>query len=161
MNRRQIALKLVLDALGVPATMTSFDERLALQKTIYLAQQVGVPLGYQFSWYLRGPYSKDLTSDAYAGLGTQTPEGWNLGPSAGAKLERFRPFINSVRLQPNPVRELEKLASVLFVIKTGQAPEKDTAKIAARMKAAGKDFDQREVDGAVKILQENGFLSGT
>jgi len=55
MNRRQIALKLVLDSLGIQLSMSSFDERLALQKTIYLAQQMGVPLGYQFSWYLRGP----------------------------------------------------------------------------------------------------------
>ncbi len=158
MNRRQIALKIVLDALGIPLSMSSFDERLALQKAIYLAQQMGVNLGYQFSWYLRGPYSKDLTSDAYSSIGTETPEGWDVDAGVKAKLVRFRPFIDSVRRKPNHVRELEKLASVLFVIKTGQAPQKDTAKIAARMKAAGKDFDQREVDGAVKILQEGGFL---
>jgi len=159
MNRRQIALKIVLDALGIPVSMSSFDERLALQKAIYLAQQMGVNLGYQFSWYLRGPYSKDLTSDAYSSIGAETPEGWDVDAGVKAKLERFRPFIDSIRRKPDHVRELEKLASVLFVIKTGQVPQKDAAKIAARMKAAGKDFDQREVDGAVKILQEGGFLS--
>src|SRR4051812_11372113 len=138
--------------------MSSFDDRLALQKGVYLAQQMGVNLGYQFSWYLRGPYSRNLTSDAFASIGTKTPEGWDIDASVKAKLERFRPFIDAVRRKPGHVRELEKLASVLFVIKTGQAPEKDTVKITARMKAAGKDFDQREVDGAVKILQEGGFL---
>jgi len=161
MNRRQIALKLVLDSLGIQLSMSSFDERLALQKTIYLAQQMGVPLGYQFSWYLRGPYSRELTSDAFATIGTEAPEGWDISTGVEAKLEKLRPFISSVKRGPNQVRNLEKLASVLFVIKTGQASEKDTSTITARMKAAGKDFDQREVDGAVQTLRENGFLAET
>jgi uncharacterized protein YwgA len=158
MNRRQIALKIVLDTLEISADMSTFDERLALQKAIYLAQQTGVNLGYQFSWYLRGPYSTDLTSDTYASIGTKTPEGWDIDVSVKEKLAKFKSFIDSVRQNTNYVRELENLASVLFVIKTGQAPQRDAAKIVARMKAAGKDFNQREVDGAVKFLQEGGLL---
>jgi hypothetical protein len=159
MNRRQIALKLILDSLKISPGMSSFDERLALQKSIYLAQQMGVPLGYQFSWYLRGPYSKDLTSDAYACFEAETPQGWDIGSGIKAKLDRFRPFIDSVKRKSNPVRELEKLASVLFVVKTGQASENDTARITARMQAAGKDFDQGEVDGALQTLRRNGFIA--
>ena len=68
------------------------------------------------------------------------------------------PFIDSVRGKPNHVRELEKLASILFAIKTGQVPANDTAKITAKMSAAGKDFDQREVDGAVQTLRKTGFI---
>jgi hypothetical protein len=90
MNRRQIALKLVLDALGIAPTMDSFDQRLALQKTIYLAQQMGVSLGYQFSWYRRGPYSADLTADAFANIGTQLPEGWGIDDGIQAKVAKMR-----------------------------------------------------------------------
>jgi uncharacterized protein YwgA len=161
MNRRQIALKLVLDGLGMAPTMDSFDQRLTLQKTIYLIQQLGVPLGYHFSWYLRGPYSSELTSDAYANLDSEVPEGWTLGKSLDAKLSKAKPFIDRIRKKRDSVQELEKLASVLFVIKTGQASVKDTGKITARMQAAGKGFTQEEVDDAVQTLHQNGFLPET
>ena len=161
MNRRQIALKLVLDGLGLAPTMDSFDQRLALQKTIYLVQQIGVPLGYHFSWYLRGPYSSELTSDAFANLDSEAPESWNLSESLHAKLSAVKPFIDKIKKKRDSVRELEKLASVLFVIKTGQATAKETDKITSRMKAAGKGFSQEEVDNAVQNLRENGFLPET
>lgn len=43
----------------------SFSERLILQKTIYLMQVFGLPLGYRFSWYFHGPYCPDLTRQLY------------------------------------------------------------------------------------------------
>jgi len=39
----------------------SFDNRLVYQKIIYLLQYSGVNLGYRFNWYIRGPYSPELT----------------------------------------------------------------------------------------------------
>ncbi len=43
-----------------------FDSRLVLQKTIYLLQAFDLNLGYQFNWYLRGPYSPDLAHATYS-----------------------------------------------------------------------------------------------
>ena len=152
MNRRQIGLKLVLHELGMAPTMQSFEERLVLQKAVYLAQQLGVHLGYHFSWYLRGPYSKDLTADAYANINNSAPEGWALDAATKEKLHEVKRLVERVRGMPNPARELEKLASVLFVIKTGQATE--AGAITDRMRVAGKDFNQTEVDDAIRTLRE-------
>src|SRR3989442_1336381 len=66
MDRQQIGLKLVLEALGRELRLDDFPSRLSLQKTIYLVQAAGVDLGYSYSWYLRGPYSSALTRDAFA-----------------------------------------------------------------------------------------------
>ena len=41
-------------------TMDEFDDRLKLQKLIYMIQSTGVYLGYDFSYYLRGPYCSKL-----------------------------------------------------------------------------------------------------
>ena len=68
------------------------------------------------------------------------------------KLSSVKPFIDKIRGKEDAVRELEKLASVLFVIKTGQGSAQDTRKITAKMTAAGKGFTQEEVDDAVKTL---------
>ena len=46
-------------------SMDTFDERLKLQKTIYLLQAFGVYLGYDFGWYLRGPYCSILCTNGF------------------------------------------------------------------------------------------------
>ena len=45
--------------------MTTFSNRLKLQKFVYLLQRSGMSLGYDFYWYLYGPYSTELTRDAF------------------------------------------------------------------------------------------------
>ena len=66
METRLIALELVLRELDMDTTITTLDDRIRLQKAIYLSQKAGVPLGYRFSWYVRGPYSTRLTNDYYS-----------------------------------------------------------------------------------------------
>lgn len=161
MNRRQIALKLVLDELGMDPSMESFDERLILQKTIYLVQNMGIPLGYHFSWYIRGPYSRDLTADAFANLGAGIPEGWLLSDIQRSKLAEAKAILESVTAGKSQPRELEKLASVLFVVRTGQESPHNIDGITARMTAAGKDFSRGEVDDAVRVLREQRLIPQT
>ena len=48
---------------GYEFSMAEFDSRLKLQKMVYLLQAFGVYLGYDFSWYLRGPHCLVLTSN--------------------------------------------------------------------------------------------------
>jgi len=45
--------------------LCSLDTRVILQKKVYFLQEFGCKLGYNFGWYLKGPYSTDLTRDAY------------------------------------------------------------------------------------------------
>ena len=66
MDMRLINLQLVLNDLGIGALIDTLDERVTFQKAVYLAQAVGVPLHYRYSWYIMGPYSRDLTRDYYA-----------------------------------------------------------------------------------------------
>lgn len=65
MNASQIALKLVLDAVDQELDLDTFEQRLMVQKKMYLTQLTGLDLAYRFGWYLYGPYSRELTSDAF------------------------------------------------------------------------------------------------
>ncbi|MCK5676845.1 MAG: hypothetical protein KAH72_00010 [Flavobacteriaceae bacterium] len=59
-------LSRVLDILGIgEPQMGDFDSRLRLQKIVYLLQASGLSLGYGYNWYVRGPYSPDLTKTLY------------------------------------------------------------------------------------------------
>jgi len=51
--------------LGIKPDLHSFQSKLIMQKTVYLLQAMGVKMGYQYGWYVRGNYSPDLTKDLY------------------------------------------------------------------------------------------------
>lgn len=45
---------------------SDFDQRMEMQKAVYLLQDMGVPIGdYGFRWYLHGPYSQSLQDDMH------------------------------------------------------------------------------------------------
>jgi uncharacterized protein YwgA len=64
MSDRLTALGLVLDELGIPLQIEQVEQRLIIQKAVYLAQ-MRISLGYTYGWYLKGPYSPRLTQDYY------------------------------------------------------------------------------------------------
>ena len=45
--------------------LNNLDNRKILQKKIYFIQEFGFNLGYDFGFYIYGPYSTDLTSDVF------------------------------------------------------------------------------------------------
>ncbi len=45
--------------------ISSFEKRMQLQKLMYILQSEGIEFPYQFTWYLRGPYSARLADDGY------------------------------------------------------------------------------------------------
>ena len=116
--RRLIGLKLALEALGVPAKVDTFQDRLTLQKATYLAQAAGLQLGYRYSWYLKGPYSPELTRD-YFRLAEDPAivSGFVLGDDYRARLERL---VDVSRPAPDVDLDrsewLELLASLHYLI---------------------------------------------
>jgi len=66
MDQTRILLKLILDEVNLgDIKLDSFQDRLCLQKKVYLVQTAGLELGYRYNWYLRGPYCPNLTENAY------------------------------------------------------------------------------------------------
>ncbi len=93
MNPSQIVLKLVLDAVKQPLELDTFEQRLTIQKKLYLTQLTGLDLAYRFGWYLHGPYSRELTRDAFRlkeemELGERDFENETLGAFARKRVEQ-------------------------------------------------------------------------
>jgi uncharacterized protein YwgA len=96
MNSAHIVLKLVLDQAGISdVSLDTFSQRFNIQKRIYLIQLIGHDLGYRYGWYLRGPYSRNLTVDAFtlrdelAG-GDKEYEGLHLPARSTQRIERAK-----------------------------------------------------------------------
>lgn len=66
MNNIDIANGIVFREMDI--RKNTFDEWLISQKKIYLLQSLGTDLGYNFNWYLRGPYSPNLTNYVFENL---------------------------------------------------------------------------------------------
>jgi uncharacterized protein YwgA len=163
MERRQIGLKLVLDQLGLPARVETFEDRLILQKAVYLAQAAGVHLGYYFRWYVRGPYSPSISDDGYA-ISTELSQsaedftGWTLDEASSAKLAKM----HGVAANPDRsalAKKLELLASVHYLIDRNQVPDQSVGTVTDKLHACDKQFTEQEVSVAIGELKTYGLLS--
>ncbi len=65
MEPRLNVIAATLHALGVELSVQSGGQRRLMQDAVYLAQEVGVDLGYNFAWHGVGPYSTGLADDYY------------------------------------------------------------------------------------------------
>jgi len=163
MDRRQIAMKLVVEALGIEFNISTFNDRLILHKAIYLAQAGGVDLGYHYRWYLRGPYSPTLTRDAYAvdlelvGGGEDDSKGWVLHDTWREKLNGLSSLL-AADTKADRADRAELLASVHFLVATKQIAEREPGKIRDRLEEFGKDFAEEEVASALRGLKEHDLL---
>ena len=131
MDTRLVNLQVVLNELGVSTNIDTLDERVTFQKAIYLAQAVGVPLRYRYSWYIKGPYSKDLTRDYYALH--EFPQN-DAGPATQPVIkEPFASALNKLKDLMSPPTTvdldqtdwLELLASVHYLTTTAGLNEND------------------------------------
>ncbi len=95
---------------------SKFENRLEMQKAIYLLQDMGVPVGdYGFRWYLHGPYSQSLQNDMYYEGGNEcVPLTWSKEYADGFK--KLREIVDSKERRNYTVAQwVECLASIRYL----------------------------------------------
>lgn len=162
MNRQQISTLLVLKELGIKYRMESFDDRLCVQKTVYLAQAMGATLGHHFNWYLRGPYARGLTGDVFDAIGGYDPDSflqrWVLDAEMKEKLAVLRPQLEAPAGLDQP-KWLELLASVHFLLDRHQvSPSADAGELRERLEKFKKPFSESQIAEALRRLGDLGLL---
>lgn len=96
--------------------MKTFSDRLRFQKTVQLLQAFGVDLGYNYNWYLSGPYCPSLAKDGYelAKVIHKIPK-LDLefaNNTLAASYAAFKDFIHDKKGDPD---QLEIAASICFL----------------------------------------------
>jgi len=163
MDRQQIGVKLAIDGLKLPFKIDIFEDRLILQKAVYLAQAAGVNLGYYYHWYLHGPYSPSLTRDEYAiysdiSVGLNESKGWKLDDSSSRRLKEIRNIFTESK-RDKLAKKLELLASAHFLINTRQVSGNSAEQITATLRRFDKPFSEKEVQNALEELIGYGLLT--
>jgi uncharacterized protein YwgA len=143
----------ILKRIGVfnPSRFQSdFNQRLVTQKTIYLLQAFGLYLGYLFTWYIRGPYSPNLTRDAY-GLTEMYPYIPEVKFADSEAESRFGEFLLLLKAVGRDERSWEILASVHFLRHLNkQLNENELFKEFRSRKTASREL----FDDAVELLKK-------
>ena len=124
-----------MPGLDMETTIETLDDRIRLQKAIYLSQEAGVPLGYRFSWYVWGPYSPGLTRD-YFSLQVATEnepdavEGKRLRSDLSDGLDRIIPITRTPSdFDLGRTRWLELVSSLHYLLK--RSPSEAVSKLEA------------------------------
>lgn len=114
-GRTRLTLR-ALSELSMKADMSSFRERLRVQKVVYLLEQFGLQTRWGFSWYIHGPYSPSLAHELYQRRSVDF-KGQELS-------ERERRAIAKLREKLSPremsASELETAAAIIYITRASQ-----------------------------------------
>ncbi len=101
--------------LNIQPSTDTFDNRIKLQKVIYLLKQFGLNLPYRFSFYKHGPYSPYL-ADIYYQIENYDDivreDSFQIENSDIEKLNRAKKFLEPL---VNDSEKLEFYASIAFI----------------------------------------------
>jgi len=92
--------------------MNEFEDKVATQKIVYLAQQSGIELGYNFEWYLRGPYCKEVSDNAHIIIDSGIKSTPN---EAGLDEERIKAFRDVLHPYLDDPEWLEIAGSLVYL----------------------------------------------
>ena len=150
LNRQTIDLGFIMRHFNVDFSMDTFNERLRLQKFIYLLQMFGIYLGYDFSWYIRGPYCSTLSAHGFAlrGIYNKIPQDKVRfeNPVVQKKFKRFQDFIKD---RIDDVEFLEIAASLHNLNTTEESKDSDLVHTLVNRKPGRLKEDRCE-----KVLEE-------
>lgn len=146
MNNSHIATAIAMRDLNC-YSLETINDRILLQKKVYLAQDIGLPLGYGYSWYIHGPYSTDLTAVAYQIIpeGSTTIENHSLKEryaSMIAKVNSLEDIIEKQGLKISVVQWYELIASIAYWYKRGYSTEQKTIE---KIRATKPQFTEEQI----------------
>ena len=134
------------------ASLDGFDERMRLQKLVYLAQELGAFGGFTFSLHHRGPYSPSLASMLYDAARSGALERTAcLSPRERGVAEKIKILMGRHLGTP---RLLELYASVWYLLPRYVITDRDAARAVGTMADEKPHFGEQEVLACVASVSQ-------
>jgi uncharacterized protein YwgA len=154
LTARQRLLTSIFDHLGT-FSMKTLRDRIVVQKTVYFLQQSGAYLGYNYSWYVYGPYSPSLAKDAFAiwASAKASSTGHVGGPKLEQVVEKLKEFLGDRR---KDAVWLEALGSLHMLSRL--YPNESRSDLIQRVLNKGPYFVKSDCEKAWEHLVEHGLV---
>lgn len=163
MSYRFIKLAKIINELGLPNTLDAFENRLLIQKAIYLLQSIGMELNYDFSWYLYGPYSPELASEVYAiyPILNSLINEYKFTENDQKFIRKMKQVKNglnqeSKKLGLNIVDAFELAASIVFIVRHNA--NDDMNFVISNLTSLKPKFKEKEIEGIYNLLKKIGVF---
>jgi hypothetical protein len=158
LNPKAVWVSVILRELDIPISVTSKSNRVAMQKAVYLAQTQGADIGYRFSWYEDGPYSRALAETCYLIDEYRSDyEGFYADDDFKSQLAPVKKLIDSKPSHANLAQWLEAVGSLDFMIRVMARPMEESIE---RCKL-NKPNLAALFDSAKQSLIDHGFQDAT
>lgn len=158
--------KLITDVLGnhvVEEYKDSYSKRLMVQKLIYIFQGLNDVEGYDFGWYLAGPYSTELTTQMYnkiSNVSEVKKHKWDelqFNGKGKEFVERTKQFfaVDEGELGKENLSKaawFELLASLFYLKKRDNVQSKE--ELVKALLAAKNKFSRQQIEFAIKERAE-------
>lgn len=155
-NRSAVELGYILKHIpDYKFSVDRFDDRMRLQKTVYFLQAFGINRGYEFGWYMRGPYCSLVAMDGFdlRGVYDRIPEGGKPFTTYRAN-ELFDRFCSFVR--GRGAAYLEIAASLHHLKHSGVGDPDD--RIKKKVEEKRPEFTAGQVDQAWDDMSRAGLI---
>ena len=126
-----------------------FDHRMEMQKSVYLLQDMGVPVGgYSFRWYQHGPYSQRLQDDMFEGKNS-TETNMEFFEDYTGRIEKLRDVIGSKKKGHYSVSQwMECIASLRYLRTKVLRYNASVKQVVDALEAEKKHMDDNQINMA-------------
>lgn len=137
---------------------SDFDQRMQMQKAVYLLQDMGVPVGdYGFRWYKHGPYSQTLHDDMFFENG-RTALAFPLHREYSEKIHKLRDVISSTQRGSYTIAQwVECLASLHYLKENMLDFNATDREVVAELERRKTHLDQHDTNTSAYVLVEGLF----
>ncbi len=135
-------------------SLRSFNDRLTIQKLVYLAEECGSNFGYTFGWYVNGPYSPSLTRVVYS---IKTPDDnlqakpQTLTPEDLAVVSKLSNVLRNKISDPN---YLEVIASTLYHLPNRDLTKEDEDRTIQLVLSLKPHFKRKDIQDAIRRIKK-------
>ncbi len=136
-------------------SMSNFEDRLKLQKYVYLLQAFGIYLDYRFNWYIHGPYSPGLARDGFE-LDKIFPNVPDVRFATAKNEKLFFEFQKFLGKQKEDTEWLEMIASIHFLKK--MYPQKTKSEIFEKVMHKLPNLDKEKCEQCWEHLHDHNLI---
>ena len=134
--------------------MDSFENRLKIQKFVFLLKNALSDLGYHFNLYLRGPYSPELARDAFQI--SDWSEIKEIRFKEEEKETKFKKFLAFLEPFKEDTKWLEIASTIVLMKEALQTDNKNF--IIKEVKKTKSDFAPEYITNIYHTLKEEGLI---